>query len=557
MINNIIESVSIPNSPINISAKNILEFQEPQNKNETKPNIIEKNQIMSNNETNNKISNKKNFSLMNFGNSTMFSNMKSNIENSEKEDKEAEKKIYSSSYFKNINLNFLYSINKNSLLFDRCFIFSEENKNNKSEKIFNEENKNLNESTEKNCESKNGFFFNNTKRNPEKYSNNYKSSHSIDNKPVEHSTEMIINPSADLKYFNFTKIKDLLYLMLNNNFSSYSIYYLYNPIIVFSVVKGNYDPILFMLILLTLIFIELDIYSISGILFGISIHLEFFPLAYSPAFLLYIYYKSHLQKETFNQKTKAASKNKRHSAAHRLFIKFSEFLITKIFLIILSIISSFLNLILFIVGTIFCFRSLKFFCFTAIAFASLHLFFYVSFDEFYLQNNFYYFLFSKEEKLNFSLFNYLSYFTRKAYFKKVVILIIYALQGVLILLSTLLLYKDINLNISISTIIYITFNKNIDYKHIAWIFILFVLNIPYIKNFKEKKTKYLFIFLIYLYLIISWNSNFKAIQYYSQNKFLSTWIINIILFLLNCFFISEICSDKANIKRFIQDTHIE
>ena len=81
-----------------------------------------------------------------------------------------------------------------------------------------------------------------------------------------------------------------------------------------------------------MIFIELDLYSFAGIMYGISIHLEFFPIIYSPAILLYIYFK----KNYFNKNDKKKIKNNRY------ITKFSGFFIVKIFLLIKSIYTFFM-----------------------------------------------------------------------------------------------------------------------------------------------------------------------------------------------------------------------
>ena len=337
--------------------------------------------------------------------------------------------------------------------------------------------------------------------------------------------------------FYFEKILENLMNIINNKFSIYSLYYLYNPFIIISAARGDCINIVNMFILLFMIFIELDLYSFAGIMYGISIHLEFFPIIYSPAILLYIYFK----KNYFNKNDKKKIKNNRY------ITKFSGFFIVKIFLLIKSIYTFFMNFLFFIFGIFFSFKSLTLFSFALFTYSSLFLFFYIIFGNKFLFDYSLFHIFSVDIKLNFSAYNYLSFFIYNSYFKKLFITIIYSPQIILITLCNVLLYKDLNFLILMSTWIYFIFNKIILFRNISLIFILLCLNMPFNNIFKLKKIKYCIILSLIIYLKIYWIYLFDSLENGNNNNFLSIWITNLLIFLIDCIFIEEICSDRLNI----------
>jgi len=334
--------------------------------------------------------------------------------------------------------------------------------------------------------------------------------------------------------------------MIDNKYSIYSIYYLYNPIIILSVAKGNYDPMFFMLIFLILISLELDIYLLAGAIYGISIHFEYFPIIYLPGVILYIFYKSHL-KDFYkdNQKENDSLLN------NKIIARFSDYLWFKVFLIIKSLITEFLEMLSFIFGTLFSIRSIKFLFSTLFFYLMVFTFFYLIFGEDYLNDIFFYPIFSKSDKPNFSVFHYFSLFLKKAYVKKVFLLSLYLVQVVFIILSNVYLYKDINLCILMTTWIYVIFGKEVSLRNISWIFILLCLNMHTMRNLNEKLKKYLIFFSLYCYILFHWSYNFYSIETFGENKYLSTWIINLFFFILNCIFLNEICSDRTYIIYYI------
>ena len=343
----------------------------------------------------------------------------------------------------------------------------------------------------------------------------------------------------------FDKLSETILSILDNKYSTYSLFYLYNPIIIFSVAKGNYDPLFFMLIFLILISIELNIYALAGALYGISIHFEFIPLLYLPGIILYIFYKSQLKEISNNQKQENDFLN------NKIIARFSNYLFMKMFLIIKTLLSEFIDMISFVLGTFFSLRPIKFILTAIIVYAALFILFYLFFGDFYINDMFFYHIFSKNERLNFSIFNYVSFFIKNAKLKKLLILSVYIVQLTLVILSNLFFYKDINQCLLIASWTYVIFSKEVYLRNVSWIFILLCVNIHSIKNLNEYRKKYYIIFIIYTLVLMLWGYNFYLIEINGINNFFSTWFFNLIFFFLNCIFLNEICSNKSHIVYFI------
>ena len=336
------------------------------------------------------------------------------------------------------------------------------------------------------------------------------------------------------------KFIQIILEIIDNKYSYFSLYYLYNPIIIISVAKGNYDPLFFTFIFLIMISLELDIYLLAGGLYGISIHFELLPIIFFPGIILYIYYKNQLKEISLEN-----NKKQYNIFNNNFVLRFSNYLLLKIFIIIKVLIKEIFDIIFFVFRTFFSIRPIKFMISTLFWYIIIFTFFYIIFEEYYSNDILLYPIFFKNEKINFSVFNYFSHFLKNAYLKKVFILSIYLIQILLVLLCNLFFHKDLNLCILISTWSYVLFSKEIFLRNISWIFILLCLNIHSINNFNEKKNKYRIIYFLYLCFMIFWGYSFFLIEIFGENKFLLIYIINSGFFLLNCIFIQEICSDKS------------
>lgn len=342
------------------------------------------------------------------------------------------------------------------------------------------------------------------------------------------------------------KLTDFFMSILDNSYSTYSLFYLYNPIIIFSVAKGNYDSLFFMLVFLILISIELDIYALAGALYGISIHFEYIPLLYLPGIILYIFYKSQL-KEIFSN-----NQNQENGIFNsKIVARFSNYLVIKICLIIKTLLSEFIDMISFVLGTFFSWRPIKFILSAIFFYAALFSVFYLLFGDHYLNDMFFYHVFPKNERFNFSIFNYTSIFLKNVKLKKIFILSVYLVQITLVALSNFFFYKDINQCLLVTILTYVIFSKEVFMRNVSWIFILLCLNIHTIKNFNENKKRYFILFLIYCLVLMLWGYNFYLIEINGINKLLTTWLINLVFFFLNCILMNEICSNKSNIVYYI------
>ncbi len=367
-----------------------------------------------------------------------------------------------------------------------------------------------------------------------------------ENPKKEGNSSEILEDDSHSNICFFNKLTDFILSSLNKKYSAYSMFYLYNPIIIFSVAKGNYDPICYMLVFLILISIELHIYALAGALYGISIHFEYIPLLYLPGIILYIFYKSQL-KEIFSN-----NQNQENGIfRNKIVVRFSNYLFMKIFLIIKTVLSEFIDIISFVLGTFFSWRPIKFILSAVFFYAALFSVFYILFGDNYLNDMFFYHIFPKNESFNFSVFNYTSIFLKNVKLKKIFILSVYLVQITLVILSNLIFYKDINQCLLITIWTYVIFSKEIFMRNISWIFILLCLNMHTIKNLNENRKKYFFLFFIYCLVLVLWGYNFYLIEIHGINKLFSSWILNLIFFFLNCCLLNEVCSNKSHIIYYI------
>lgn len=338
------------------------------------------------------------------------------------------------------------------------------------------------------------------------------------------------------------KIKFFLISIFENSFSYYSFLYIYNPLLIISLLQGSYDPIFFNLIFTILITIELNLYAAAGVLYGISIHFEFLPLMFFPAILLYILFKTKI--EEANSASESKNKSKERNFYKRFFPNFTNNLFFEILFVIFDFIYQIISSILFLFKLVFSLRSIKFIFFTMFSYGLIFLFFYVLFTEKFIHRYLLNQLYSRDLSINLSLYNYLNCFIKRIYMKKLFGLFIYLPQIVLIIISNIYLYRDINLSLLVTTWIYLSFNKEISLRYFSWIFILLILNIPFIYRIKEKFKTYSYLILIYCFIYSIWYYNLILFEFYGVNNFLNFWILNCSIFILNSILIKKICEER-------------
>lgn len=356
---------------------------------------------------------------------------------------------------------------------------------------------------------------------------------------------------------------EILTKIIDNPFAYTSLFYLYNPFVINISTRGSADCIIIFFILATLIFLELEVYSIAGILYGLAIHFKIYPVIYAPAILLYIIFKrKKLNNEEFSDEDSIITENLAAAAESQNSV------ITKIFYFILSFFSFFFylriafsiynkiknfyaavftqckNFLKFFFKYILNFNAIVFFGFALFTFLSLFGFFYVFFGRKFVYEYLLYHVVRKDHRHNYSVFSYLMYLTYTMHFGKILSLMAFLPQALLVFFTSIFLFKNLNTCLVIITWIFVTFNKVVTAQYYLWYLSLVPLIIPFNKLFMQKRLKAYVLFGIWLYLEVYWNNFSHRLEYKGQNLFLEIWIFNMAFFLVNCVMIEEIASDR-------------
>jgi phosphatidylinositol glycan class M len=375
----------------------------------------------------------------------------------------------------------------------------------------------------------------------------------------------------------FTKFKQVLEILkkiIDNPFAGYSLFYLYNPFVISISTRGSSDCLIIFFILAMLVFLELEIYSISGILYGLAVHFKIYPIIYAPAIYLFIITrKSKLfkSKTTTNSNSeyesdiaslKSGSLNIQNNSSSYIsfFLKFFTFefywnLFISFFSNSFSLVEKIYNRFKFVLYYFFKYilnlKVITFFTFALITFMSLLGFFYILFGWKFLYEYLIYHVVRKDHRHNYSLFSYLMYIVYTSKFGKIFSLLAFLPQAIMVLFCSIFLFNDLNLCLMIVTWIFVTFNKVVTAQYFLWYISILPLVMPFNKLFIKKQTKCLIMFTIWLILEVYWNSLSHNLEIKGINQFLEIWVLNIVFFLVNCIMIQQIISENILRKQII------
>jgi phosphatidylinositol glycan class M len=349
----------------------------------------------------------------------------------------------------------------------------------------------------------------------------------------------------------YTDLLKTFYKYLNNPYAITSLFYLYNPVSISICTRGSADCIIAFLVLTTLIFVETGLYPIAGICYGFAIHFKIYPIIYFPCFYLYIIYKD-FKKNKNNDKEKKARELKIESNKKTLQ-KQKKFFFFRIFDTfsnkISTIFSYFWGVVKFSLRSFLNYKAIIFAILAIATFLFYLVCFYTLLGNKFLYEYLIYHLVRKDHRHNFSIFYYLIYLTYNNQLSKLLSLVTFVPQALLVGISSLTLFHNINLCMVIVTMIFVTFNKVITAQYFLWYISLIPLIIPFNKLFDFKnhpgKVVYgLFTFLVWLALDLLWNNYSHHLEYKGKNLFLELWGVNIVFFLVNCWIIKDLITNQ-------------
>ena len=304
-----------------------------------------------------------------------------------------------------------------------------------------------------------------------------------------------------------------------------SLFYLYNPLTVVICTRGSADCIITFLVLLSLIFMEYNFYFLSALLYGFAVHFKIYPIIYAPALYLYLVNKEYINKQ----------KDDNNKEPPYLFSFCSK---------LCYLIKKFIEVIKIFFVNLFKCKSLMFISVSASTFFVLLVLFYLWLGYKFLFEYLLYHVVRKDHRHNYSMFFYLIYLTYDTDFSKMISIIAFLPQILLIILVTFYLYKNINLCLIVLTMIFVAFNKVMTAQYFIWFFSL----IPLIVNtnllFGKKKLKGIILLSIWLFFEVIWNTYSHLLEYNGKNTFIEMWVIDVIFFVINCVCISEIIANN-------------
>jgi phosphatidylinositol glycan class M len=309
-----------------------------------------------------------------------------------------------------------------------------------------------------------------------------------------------------------------------NNFVYNSLFYLYNPIIIVICTRGSADCIITFLVVLSLLLLEEKYYFLSAFVYGFSVHFKIYPIIYAPAIYLYLINKIYNNNNNNNNNNKNNNKNN-----------------SKLKIIIQKIYSP----IFLVIKNIFKYYSLIYILISSFTFLILLLIFYKLIGYKFLYEYLLYHIIRKDHRHNYSMFYYLIYLTYNSKLSKFLSLITFFPQIILILLTTLIMYEKINLCLIILTMIFVVFNKVITAQYFIWYLCLMPLIVD--RNLLFKRKKGIFLFGIWMFFEMIWNSFSHLLEFNGKNKFIEMWLIDVCFFLINCFIIKEIIVNNVDL----------
>ena len=298
-----------------------------------------------------------------------------------------------------------------------------------------------------------------------------------------------------------------------------SLFYLYNPIIIVICTRGSADCIITCLVVLCLLLLEMKYYLLSAFVYGFAVHFKIYPIIYAPAIYLYLVNK------IYNNNNQNENENKNS------YLKF--------------ILQKFLFPIFLILKNIHKYYSILYVLISSFTFLSLLIIFYKIIGYKFLYEYLLYHIIRKDHRHNYSMFYYLIYLTYNSKLSKFLSLITFFPQIILILLTTLIMYEKINLCLIILTMIFVVFNKVITAQYFIWYLCLMPLIVD--RNLLFKRKKGIFLFGIWMFFEMIWNSFSHLFEFNGKNKFIEMWLIDVCFFLINCFIIKEIIVNNVDL----------
>ena len=269
-----------------------------------------------------------------------------------------------------------------------------------------------------------------------------------------------------------------------------SLLYLYNPIPIVICTRGSAESLVSCLILATLFFLQRDLLVLSGIFYAVAVHFKIYPIIY--ILPLYI---------TMGQNGNISSLFNLNSKRLKFLFSFS------------------------------------------FVFGCLTWFYYSYYGMKFLEETYFYHIFRKDTRHNFSLYFYMMYLSVE--FSNSFISILPFIMQLVVLIGISWRFKskeDLAFCLFTQTVVFVTFNKVVTSQYFLWYLCLLPLCLP---KLKMNNIEALSLIVIWFFGQASWLLPAYYLEYEGRNTFLYIWIESIAFF----------CSNLGILGRIVKSYH--
>jgi phosphatidylinositol glycan class M len=302
-------------------------------------------------------------------------------------------------------------------------------------------------------------------------------------------------------------------IIMNNSSSSSSSsiwiwFSVLNPMSINIATRGSADSVINMLILLLIFLLKkksqvnesLMVIALAGFIFGFSIHLRIYPIIYIFSFCFYLvdieYYNLKNILILYWNKSNGINNNNNNNNNNN---KYMEMKICSLIIFLLMSLVSF-----FILSGIF----------------------YILYGEEYLENAFYYHIFRKDHRHNFSIYFYNVYLSYGHSYHSFLKILPFIPQLILMVATSLhLARKDLSLCIFLQTFIFVTFNKVSTAQYFTWYMSLIPIVLSNAESMKYTIYKKSFIYIVTFWIVslIYWLLIAYYLEIFGINLFLQLY----------------------------------
>ena len=268
-------------------------------------------------------------------------------------------------------------------------------------------------------------------------------------------------------------------------------FWIYNPVTITISTRGSNDNIITLMVYASVFFLLKKNYIKAGLLYGLSVHFKIYPIIYSIPLFFFI------------------------DCDRESIIKGNR-LITRL-----------------ITGKFFTKNRIMFTVVSAATFFSLNILFYIIYGQEYLNEAWLYHLVRRDHRHNYSVYFYHLYLTYEEASSKIVPMLMFLPQWIVVITAGLGFHHDLFLAIVVQTWAFVTFNKVMTAQYFLWYMSL----IPYVainnKMVQVGWFKGALVYLGQLLFMAIWGFFAFQLEFMGRPYFYEVQCVNYLFFVIN------------------------